>query len=89
VDNIIALATKQAETVAVETRQSLRIKLAEDRIAGAEREAVRELRNSISDQAKDVASRIIEKRRHLVDAWTTRGVNVGRSSFFVPRGAQS
>jgi F0F1-type ATP synthase membrane subunit b/b' len=50
VDNIIALAASQAEILAVETRQSLkehverRIKLAEEKIARAEIEAVRELR---------------------------------------------
>jgi F-type H+-transporting ATPase subunit b len=57
VDNIIALAAKQAETLAEETRQSLkehvdrRIKLAEERIARAEMEAVRELRNDAVDVA--------------------------------------
>ena len=57
VDNIIALAAKQAEALAVETRQSLkehierRIKLAEVTIARAEMEAVRELRNDAVDVA--------------------------------------
>ena len=57
VDNIIALAAKQAEALAVETRQSLkehierRIKLAEEKIARAEMEAVRELRNDAVDVA--------------------------------------
>ena len=47
VDDIIALATKQAEILAAETRQSLkehverRIRLAEEKIARAETEAVR------------------------------------------------
>ena len=62
VDNIIALAAKQAETLAAETRQSLkehvdrRIKLAEERIARAEMEAVRELRNDAVDVAIAAAS---------------------------------
>jgi F-type H+-transporting ATPase subunit b len=65
VDNIIALAAKQAETLAEETRQSLkehverRIKLAEDRIARAEREAVRELRNDAVDVAIAAAQNLI------------------------------
>jgi F-type H+-transporting ATPase subunit b len=64
VDNIIALAAKEAETLAAETRQSLkehvdrRIKLAEERIARAEMEAVRELRND----AVDVAIAAAQKR---------------------------
>ena len=59
VDNIIALAAKQAETLAAETRQSLvdrRIKLAEEKIARAEMEAVRELRNDAVDVAIAAAS---------------------------------
>ena len=57
VDNIIALAAKQAETLAAETRQSLkehvdrRIKLAEEKIARAEMEAVREFRSVAVDAA--------------------------------------
>ena len=57
VDNIIALAAKQAESLAVETRQSLkehierRIKLAEEKIARAEMEALGELRNDVVDLA--------------------------------------
>jgi F-type H+-transporting ATPase subunit b len=65
VDNIIALAAKQAETLAEETRQSLkehvdrRIKLAEERIARAEMEAVRELRNDAVDVAIAAAQNLI------------------------------
>ena len=65
VDNIIALAAKQAETLAEETRQSLkehverRIKLAEERIARAEMEAVRELRNDAVDVAIAAAQKLI------------------------------
>jgi F-type H+-transporting ATPase subunit b len=65
VDNIIALAAKQAETLAAETRQSLkehvdrRIKLAEEKIARAEMEAVRELRNDAIDVAIASAQNLI------------------------------
>ena len=65
VDNIIALAARQAETLAVETRQSLkehverRIKLAEKKIARAEMEAVRELRNDAVDVAIVAAQNLI------------------------------
>jgi F-type H+-transporting ATPase subunit b len=65
VDNIIALAAKEAETLAVERRQSLkehierRIKLAEEKIARAEMEAVRELRNDAVDVAIAAAQNLI------------------------------
>ena len=65
VDNITALAAKQAETLAAETRQSLkehvdrRTKLAEERIARAEMEAVRELRNDAVDVAIAAAQNLI------------------------------
>ena len=65
VDNIMALAAKQAESLAVETRQSLkehierRIKLAEEKIARAEMEAVGELRNDAVDLAIAAAQNLI------------------------------
>ena len=65
VDNIIALAAKEAETLAVERRQSLkehierRIKLAEQKIARAEMEAVRELRNDAVEIAIAAAQNLI------------------------------
>ena len=65
VDDIIALAAKQAEILAAETRQSLkehverRIKLAEEKIARAETEAVRELRNDVVDVAIAAAQNLI------------------------------
>ena len=65
VDNITALAATQAETLAAETRQSLkehvdrRIKLAEEKIARAEMEAVRELRNDAVDAAIAAAQNLI------------------------------
>ena len=65
VDNIIALAARQAETLAVETRQALkehverRTKLAEEKIARAETEAVRDLRNDVVDVAIAAAQNLI------------------------------
>jgi F-type H+-transporting ATPase subunit b len=65
VDNITALAAKQAETLAVETRQSLkeyfdrRIKLAEKKIARAEIEAVSEFRSVAVDAAIAAAQNLI------------------------------
>ena len=65
VDNITALATTEAKTLAAETRQSLkeyfdrRLKLAEEKIARAEMEAVRELRNDVVDAAIAAAQNLI------------------------------
>jgi F-type H+-transporting ATPase subunit b len=65
VDNVMALAAKQAKTLAVETRQSLkehvecRIKRAEEKIARAEMEAVRDLRNHAVDLAIAAAKKLI------------------------------
>lgn len=65
VDNITALATTEAKTLAAETRQSLkeyfdrRIKLAEEKIARAEMEAVRELRSDAVEIAIAAAQNLI------------------------------
>jgi len=65
VDNITALATTEAKTLAAETRQSLkeyfdrRIKLAEQKIARAEMEAVREFRSIAVDAAIAAAQNLI------------------------------
>ena len=65
VDNITALAAKQAKTLTAETRQSLkeyfdrRIKLAEEKIARAEMEAVRELRSDAVEIAIAAAQNLI------------------------------
>ena len=65
VDNITALATTEAKTLAAETRQSLkeyfdrRIKLAEEKIARAEKEAVREFRSVAVDAAIAAAQNLI------------------------------
>jgi F-type H+-transporting ATPase subunit b len=64
-ENIIALAVKEAEIVAAETRRSLeehfdrRMKLAEQKIARAETEAVREVRNIAVDLAIAAAQNLI------------------------------
>ena len=65
VDNITALATTEAKTLAAETRQSLkeyfdrRIKLAEQKIARAEMETVREFRSVAVDAAIAAAQNLI------------------------------
>ena len=65
VDNITALATTEAKNLAAETRQSLkeyfdrRIKLAEEKIARAEMEAVREFRSVAVDAAIAAAQNLI------------------------------
>ena len=64
-ENIIALAAKEAETFAAETRRSVkehfdrRMKLAEDKIARAETEAVREVRSAAVDAAVAAAQSLI------------------------------
>ncbi|MGC2408658.1 MAG: F0F1 ATP synthase subunit B [Methyloceanibacter sp.] len=65
VENIIALAAKEAETFAAETRRSVkehferRMKLAEDKIARAETEAVREVRRVAVNAAVAAAQTLI------------------------------
>jgi F-type H+-transporting ATPase subunit b len=64
-ENIIALAAKEAETFTAETRRSVkehfdrRMKLAEDKIARAETEAVREVRGAAVDVAVAAAQTLI------------------------------
>ena len=64
-DSIIALAAKEAELLAAETRKSVkehferRMKLAEDKIARAEAEAVREVRSVAIDAAVAAAQALI------------------------------
>src|SRR6185436_12594062 len=66
-DGIIALAAKEAESLAAETRKSVkehferRMKLAEDKIARAEAEALREVRNAAADAAVIAAQTPIAK----------------------------
>jgi len=64
-ENIIALAAREAETLAAETRRSVkehfdrRMKLAEEKIARAETEAVREVRRVVVDAAVAAAQSLI------------------------------
>jgi F-type H+-transporting ATPase subunit b len=64
---IVSLATKEAEILAEETRRSMkehferRMKLAEDKIARAEAEALREVRNAAADAAVIAAQSLIAK----------------------------
>jgi F-type H+-transporting ATPase subunit b len=65
VEDIIRLAAKEAETLAAETRRAVReqfdrrIKLAEDKIARAETEALREVRSAAVDTAVAAAHSVI------------------------------
>ena len=65
--NIISLASKEAETLAEETRRSKcsfierRMKLAEDKIARAQAEALREVRHAAADAAVIAAQSLIAK----------------------------
>ena len=62
---IVSLATKEAEILAEETRRSMkehferRMKLAEDKIARAQAEALREVRNAAADAAVIAAQSLI------------------------------
>jgi len=64
---IIGLAAKEAEILAAETRRSMkeyferRMKLAEDKIARAEAEALREVRAAAADAAVAAAQSLIAK----------------------------
>jgi F-type H+-transporting ATPase subunit b len=64
---IVSLAAKEAEILAAETRRSMqehferRMKLAEDKIARAETEALREVRNAAADAAVIAAKTLIAK----------------------------
>lgn len=66
--NIVDLAVKEAEALAAETRRSVkeqfdrRMKLAEDKIARAEQDAVREVRNVAVDAAVAAAQSLIAKK---------------------------
>ena len=65
---IIDLATKEAEILAAETRRSMqehfdrRMKLAEDKIARAETEALREVRAAAADAAVAAAQAVIAQK---------------------------
>jgi len=65
---IIDLASKEAEIMAAETRRSMkeqfdrRMKLAEDKIARAETEALREVREAAADAAVAAAQAVIAQK---------------------------
>jgi F-type H+-transporting ATPase subunit b len=65
---IIALAAKEAELLAAETRRSMkeyferRMKLAEDKISRAEAEALREVREAAADAAIAAAQMVIAQK---------------------------
>jgi len=65
--DIVSLAAKEAEILAVETHRSMkeyferRMKLAEDKIARAEAEALREVRAAAADAAVAAAQTLIAK----------------------------
>ena len=65
---IIDLASKEAEILAAETRRSMneqfdrRMKLAEDKIARAETEALREVREAAADAAVAAAQAVIAQK---------------------------
>jgi len=67
-EGIIALAAKEAEMLAAETRKSLkehfdrRMKLAEEKIARAEQDAVREVRSVAVDAAVAAAQTLIVEK---------------------------
>jgi F-type H+-transporting ATPase subunit b len=66
-EEIISLAAKEAKILAAETQRSMkehferRMKLAEDKIARAEADALREVRNAAADAAVIAAQTVIAK----------------------------
>jgi len=79
---IIKLASKEAEELAAETRRSMsehferRMKLAEDKIARAETEALREVRAAAADAAVAAAQLVIAAKLtpEMADALVTQGI---------------
>ena len=79
---IITLASKEAEELAAETRRSMaehferRMKLAEDKIARAETEALREVRAAAADAAVAAAQLVIAAKLtpEMADALVTQGI---------------
>jgi F-type H+-transporting ATPase subunit b len=80
---IIALAKKEAEELAAETRRSMaeqfdrRMKLAEDKIARAEAEAMREVRVAAADAAIAAAQAVIAAKLtpETTDKLVTQGID--------------
>ena len=79
---ILKLASKEAEELAAETRRSMaehferRMKLAEDKIARAETEALREVRAAAADAAVAAAQLVIAAKLtpEMADALVTQGI---------------
>src|SRR5581483_2128463 len=79
---IISLAKKEAEEMAAETRASMaeqferRMKLAEDKIARAEADALREVRVAAAEAAVSAAQAVIKAKLtpELADGLVTQGV---------------
>jgi F-type H+-transporting ATPase subunit b len=84
---IVVLAAKEAEILAAETRRSMteyferRMKLAEDKIARAEAEALREVRNAAADAAVIAAQTLIAKSLtpETADKLVKQGIDVLKS----------
>ncbi len=84
---IIELASKEAEELAAETRRSMaehferRMKLAEDKIARAETEALREVRAAAADAAVAAAQTIIAAKLtpETADALVKQGISALKS----------
>lgn len=87
VQDIIRLAAKEAETFAAETRRSVReqfdrrIKLAEDKIARAETEALREVRSAAVDAAVAAAQSVIAEKLtpEVASKLVTQGIDALKS----------
>jgi F-type H+-transporting ATPase subunit b len=86
-EEIISLAAKEAEILAAETRRSMkehferRMKLDEDKIARAEAEALREVRNAAADAAVIAAQSLIAKNLtpETVDKLVKQGIEALKS----------
>lgn len=82
VEGIIRLASKEAEELAAETRSSMtehferRMKLAEDKIARAETEALLEVRAAAADAAIAAAQSVIKAKLtpETADSLVTQGI---------------
>jgi F-type H+-transporting ATPase subunit b len=82
-EDIINLAKKEAEEMAAETRAAMaeqfarRMKLAEDKIARAEAEALREVRTAAAEAAVAAAQAVITAKLtpELADSLVTQGIS--------------
>jgi F-type H+-transporting ATPase subunit b len=84
---IVSLAAKEAEILAAETRRSMkehferRMKLAEEKIARAETEALREVRAAAADAAVAAAQSVIAARLtpEAADSLVKQGIDALKS----------